>query len=422
MFALVDCNNFYASCERIFRPDLEKRPVMVLSNNDGIVIARSQEVKNLGIPMGAAVFKYRQAIKCHKIEIFSSNFSLYGDISERVMKVLSQFSSELEVYSIDEAFLPLDGTPQTVDLHSYGKLIRQTVKKWVGIPVSVGLAPTKTLAKAANELAKKHPEYEGVLNLCDKNEKQIQNLLRTLEIGDVWGIGRRYSQFLKKLGVKSAFDFINLEDKWLKKHLGVGGLRTAMELRGISCLKTRENIQPRKSMLCSRSFERTVRDLETVRQALSRHVCRAAEKLREQNSMVNTLYVFLYTNRFSKQEQYYNGQSFTLSSPTADTGTLIKAAQALLDKIYRPQFSYKKVGVVFSNLVSAENYQLQFFAKNHYDEKKRRLMKAVDQINGVWGGDTVLYASQGVGTKEDKDKNFRSPHYTTSWKDLLEVG
>lgn len=350
MFALVDCNNFYASCERVFNPGLRKRPVVVLSNNDGCVIARSQEAKAIGIRMGHPYFQARELIEKHGVAVYSSNYTLYGDMSRRVMETLERFSPEVEVYSIDEAFLDVRHVASD-RLIEYGRELRATLHRWVGIPVGVGIAPTKTLAKVANHLAKKDPTRGGVVALA--TEKAWRGAIATFPIEDVWGIGRRWASMLAGQGGRTAADFAALPDAWIRRKMNVVGLRTAMELRGDPCLPLELAPPPKKGLMVSRSFGSKIEDLELIREALMAHVARAGEKLRRERLVANHLMVLLQTSRFAKDgKRYSNSLHTSLPYATYCTPTLIKAAIPLLDSMYRSGFAYAKCGVMLTELTA----------------------------------------------------------------------
>jgi DNA polymerase V len=354
MFALADCNNFYASCERVFNPSLNGRPVVVLSNNDGCIIARSNEAKALGIKMGAPAFKIAASLQANQVVVFSSNYALYGDMSRRVMSALGQFTPEIEIYSIDEAFLNLDGLP--VNLAEYGRMIRKTVLKNTGIPVSIGIGPTKVLAKAANHYAKKVPENNGVFIL--DSPAKIDESLQKFPIDEVWGIGRQYASRLTSLNVKTAWDFIQMTDSWVKKNMTIVGLRIKKELEGISCLEM-ELISPAKKAICtSRSFGQTQTEIEPIREAVATFAGKCAYKLRKQKTCANVLMVFIHTNGFNQNEPQY-AQNFICKLPVATNSSLelIKYAACALQAIYREGYRYKKAGVLVTDIVAEDQVQ-----------------------------------------------------------------
>lgn len=416
VFALLDCNNFYVSCERLFNPKLNGRPVVVLSNNDGCIIARSNEAKALGIKMGSPFFKFkcRELMEAHRVQVFSSNYPLYGDLSQRVMGILSQLEPEVEVYSIDEAFFrqPMG---ETRTLLANGRHIRGMIMKQVGIPVSIGFGSTKTMAKIANRIAKKQPDHGGVFVLPEQN---LEAILANIEVGEVWGIGPRQSRELFIYGIRTALDLKNANDAWLRKHPTITGLRTAMELRGVSCIPFEDTPAPRKSVTSSRSFGRPVTDLAGLREALASYVSIAAEKLRTGDKKAGCLQVYLNTNQFREREpQYANSLTVTLLSPTASTLVLIHHANEALRQLYRPGFSYQKVGVVLVDLVASSwHEQRHFFRVPHKEQEE--LMTALDRINRRWGRDTLQSAAAGFARPWKNKQTRKSPAYTTSWHEL----
>lgn len=414
VFALVDCNNFYASCERLFRPELEGRPVVVLSNNDGCIIARSNEAKALGIPMGAPFFKNRSIIEKNRVEVFSSNYPLYGDLSQRVMAILQQMEPEVEIYSIDEAFICLP-TKKGADLTAHGRNLRNKIKQYVGIPVSIGIAPTKTLAKVANRIAKKYPEHRGVFDLasCDDTD----SLLSGIEVSDIWGIGRRNREKLNRQGIVTALHLKNSDDEWIRKHLSVVGLRTVMELRGTPCIPLDHQPVPRKSVVCSRSFRRPVLSLTDLGEAVSSYVSVAAEKLRNEGLIAANLHVFIRTSRHRKNLAQHAGTLMvTLAQPTASTPVLIRSALQGLKKIYKENFAYQKAGVMLTELTAAGMVQRNLFRPS--PKNNGAVMDALDTINSRWGRNTLQYASSGIVKQWRMAQERKSPAYTTSWQEL----
>ncbi|WP_242928353.1 Y-family DNA polymerase [Pontibacter vulgaris] len=418
LFALVDCNNFYASCERVFNPKLEGQPIVVLSNNDGCIIARSNEAKALGIPMGEPAFKAKDVIEQHGVHVFSSNYTLYGDMSARVMQTLAQFTPNLEVYSIDEAFLDL-GNFYGRDLNQYAQEMRETVRAWTGIPVSVGVAPTKTLAKLANRLSKKSKKAAGVLVLTD--ERHIEEALRRTEVGDVWGIGRRYAQKLAGFGIHTALDLRNAPDTFIKKHMTVVGLRTVRELRGEPC-QDLELEAPNKQNICtSRSFGRPITGLSELQEATANYASRCAAKLRRQKSCTGAITVFLQTNQFRDEPQYFNSKTIALPTATNSTLELLHYANLALLALYREGYRYKKSGVIVSELRPQNQVQASLLDTIDRD-KHQRLMQALDKLNSSWGRDKVTCASQGTTRPWQLKCEKKSPCYTTKFKELLRVG
>ena len=417
MFALVDCNNFYVSCERVFNPSMNGRPVVVLSNNDGCIIARSNEAKQLGIKMGAAAFKIADLLKKNNVVVFSSNYALYGDLSHRVMSTLGQFTPELEIYSIDEAFLNLAGL--TVDLEEYARQIRETVLQNIGIPVSVGVGPTKVLAKTANHYAKKVPDKQGVFIL--DSQERIHEALKIFDIEEVWGIGRQYSTLLKSLNIKTAWDFTQMRDDWVRKKMTIVGLRVKKELEGVSCLEM-ELIPPAKKVICtSRSFGEPQTELEPIREAVATYTTRCAEKLRKQHSCAGMLMVFIHTNAFKENEPQY-GKNFVCKLPveTNSTMELVRYSLAALEAIYKSGYRYKKAGVIVFDIVPENEAQGSLF-DNVDRPKHAEIMKTLDQINAKFGRDTVKLAVQGSGQKWKLRQEKLSPCYTTRWKDIITV-
>jgi DNA polymerase V len=416
IFALVDCNNFYVSCERVFNPSLEKKPLVVLSNNDGCIIARSNEAKALGIKMGTPFFKCKDLIKKYKVEVFSSNYALYGDMSQRVMNTLQNFTPELEVYSIDEAFLSLNGFNYK-NPTEYAQLIRTTVKKWTGIPVSIGIGPTKVLSKIANKLAKKNQQCNGIFNIT--NHSSIEDLLESIEVADVWGIGRQYAQFLNRHGVFSAQHLKYASDGWIRKNLTVVGLRIVWELRGKSCMLLKEAPPPKKGIGSSRSFGRPVETLYELGEAISAYVSRAAEKLRGQKSVVSILYIYLTTSRFKDEPPYSNGITLKLPIPTAYTPHLINYAKQGLSKIYRSGYRYQKVGVFLTDILPQDHIQLDLFTKGDINlSVKRKIMSTLDYINKKWGRNTMQCATAGIGKRWIMRQSLKSQNFTTRWSEI----
>lgn len=414
IFALVDCNNFYASCERVFNPRLEGKPIVVLSNNDGCVVARSNEAKALGIAMGVPEFQVRPLLRAHQVQVFSSNYTLYGDMSQRVMETLEQFCPDLEIYSIDEAFLSLSGVPSR-DLLEYGRTIRTTVKRWTGIPVSVGIAETKTLAKIANRIAKRTPDTGGVFDLMACHGRSA--VLGRVPVEEVWGIGRNHTKLLNQHGITTALQLCEVEDQWIRKHLGIVGLRLVMELRGISCLDLEECPAPKQSLTCSRTFGQRISTLADMEEAVSSYTSRVAEKLRRERLAATVLTVCLTTNEFKEGPQYSNTLTRKLPIATDSTSDLIRSALQGIRTIYREGYCYKKAGVILTGLVSASQTQADLFdAQDRV--KSKRLMSALDTINDRWGADTLHYASSGIRKAWKTQCYRRSPAYTTNWADL----
>jgi len=390
--ALVDCNSFYVSCERLFNPSLDKKPVIVLSNNDGCVISRSTEAKTLGIKMGEPYFKVKKIIEENNVKTFSTNFALYGDISRRVMKTLKQFSPQIEIYSIDEAFLDLSSI-KNENLLDHGYRIRKTILKWTGIPVSIGIAKTKTLSKAANHIAKK--EKSGIFDLI--NSKRIDEILSKIKINDVWGVGKQLTKFYIKNGINTAYDLKNMHNGWIKKNTNVFGSRTAMELKGIPCVSLEPHQEKRRNCCVSRSFGKKVTKLEYLNEAVTTHCLNAAEKIRLDEQTVKKITVFIRTSPFQSSKNYYaNSKSIDLPIRTNDSITLVKKALAILESIYIKGYKYQKAGIIFSDLKNVDIYNNNLFSKFNNEEKRMRLMKAIDYTNSKYGRHALSIAQAGI--------------------------
>ena len=418
MIGLVDCNNFYASCERVFRPDLNGKPVVVLSNNDGCVIARSNEAKALGVKMGVPVFQIKDLIRKHRINVFSSNFSLYGDLSARVMYCLSEFVKDIEVYSIDESFLDFSGM-KYYDLPAYAHNIVYTVKKNIGIPVCIGIAPTKTLAKMANKFAKKYPGYKSVC-IIDTEQKR-KRALQLTSIEDVWGIGRRLATKLKLKGVETAFDFTRLPREWVRHNMTVVGERTWRELRGEPCIELEQEPAPKKQICKSSSFGDMVYDYRPISEAVATFAANCAQKLRAQNGCAASLMVFIHTNNFRPDlPQYYKNCVITLPVPSNATPVVVHYAIEALKKIYIEGYAYKKAGVIITSIVPATAIQLNLFEQADPD-KQKRLMSVLDKLNATYNRKKVYMASQGTGKSWKLHQEHLSRHYTTNWDDIITV-
>ena len=390
--ALVDCNSFYVSCERLFNPSIIKKPVIVLSSNDGCVISRSKEAKALDIKMGEPYFKVEKIIKKNNVKVFSSNYSLYGDISRRVMKTLKQFSPHIEIYSIDEAFLDLS-LIKNEDLLEHGNKIRKTVLKWTGIPSSIGIATTKTLSKAANHIAKK--EKSGIVNLI--NSKQIDKLLAEIKINDVWGVGRQLTKFYIKNGISTAYQLKNTANSWVKKNTNVFGSRTAMELKGVSCISLEPHQEKRKNCCVSRSFGKKVTKLEELKESITTHCLNVAEKIRVDNQTAKKVTVFIRTSPFQKDKNYYaNTKDIDLPIRTNDSIALIKEALIALKYIYKKGYKYQKTGIILSGLEDVDVYRKNLFSTISSEEKRTRLMKAIDYTNTKYGRHALSIAQAGL--------------------------
>ena len=417
IFALVDCNNFYVSCERVFDPYLAKKPIIVLSNNDGCVISRSNEAKSLGIPMGAPFYKYREIIEKNNIEVYSSNYQFYGDMSQRVMKSLGMIipKQDIEIYSIDEAFIRLDGyeRPDVIDLSIE---IKKNILNWTGIPISVGIAQTKTLSKVASHIAKKNTST-GVFDI--RNNKLQEQILSNFQIEDLWGISYRWGKKLRKLGINNGLDLRNSDTKFIRKKFNIVLERMVYELRGIPCLDI-EKVTNKKSIMSSRSFGKLVTELESLEQAISTYATIACEKLRHQNSKSQGIYVFLQTNRFRKDlPQYRRSMKYKLDLPTSDTGYIINAGKKILKKIYRKGYHYQKCGIMLFDLSSKYIQQENLFVKSN--QSNEHLMESLDTINKAMGSDTVFFAAKGTQNNWKMRRNKLSSRYTTNWMELPKV-
>ena len=402
--ALVDCNSFYVSCERLFNPSIEKKPVVVLSSNDGCVISRSTEAKALGIKMGEPYFKVKKIIKKNEVKTFSSNYSLYGDISRRVMKTLKKFSPQIEIYSIDEAFLNLSSIKDE-DLFEYGNKIRNTVLKWTGIPTSIGIATTKTLSKAANYIAKK--EKSGIVNLI--NSKDTDKILSEIKINDIWGVGNQLTKFYLKNGISTAFHLKNVTNSWIKKNTNVFGSRTAMELRGIPCISLETHEEKRKNCCVSRSFGRKVTKLEELSESITTHCLNAAEKIRLDDQTAKKITVFIRTSPFQKNKDYYaNSKDIDLPIRTNDSIELVKQALIALRDIYKKGYKYQKAGITLSGLNEVDAYKKNLFSSINSEEKRKKLMKAIDYTNVKYGRHSLSIAQAGLRKKWNIKKQYSS--------------
>ena len=415
--ALVDCNSFYVSCERLFNPSIIKKPVVVLSSNDGCVISRSTEAKALGIKMGEPYFKVRKIVRENDVKTFSTNFSLYGDISRRIMKTLKQFSPQMEIYSIDEAFLDLSSIKDE-NLLEHGYQIRKTVLKWTGIPTSIGIATTKTLSKAANYIAKK--EKSGVVNLV--NEKQIDKLLSEVKINNIWGVGRQLTKFYIKNGINTAYDLKNMHNGWIKKNTNVFGSRTAMELKGIACVSLDPHQEKRKTCCVSRSFGKKVTRLEDLSGAIVTHCLNAAEKIRNDNQTVKKITIFIRTSPFQKDKEYYaNSKDIDLPIRTNDSIELVKQSLIALKSIYRKGYRYQKTGVILSGLKDNDIYNKNLFSIIDNQEKRNKLMKAIDYTNTKYGRHALSIAQASIKKVWGTKRQHSSKIDTTSFNLLPAV-
>lgn len=418
MFALVDCNNFYASCERVFQPQWEGKPVVILSNNDGCVIARSNEAKALGIPMGAPAFQYRDQFKRQGIKVFSSNYPLYGDMSSRVMSVLEQYTPNVEIYSIDEAFLQFKGF-DLFDLEEEGKKMRKQVRQWTGIPVSVGMAPSKALAKIANKIAKKFASKTGGVYCIDTEDKRIKALKWT-SIGDVWGVGRQHRQRLEAIGVENAWQFSLLPDDWVRKHMSVLGLRLKKDLQGLPSIQLEEIQPPKKGIATTRSFEGTLSAFSDLEERVSTFASSCAEKMRKQHSSCNALLVFVRSDPHKKGSlPYRNSCVLPLPYATNSSITLSKYAVLGLRKIFKEGIAYKKAGVMIMGLVPTVKRQLSLFDSNN--AKHVSLMQSLDQIHKRFGPYQIKLANQDLNRTWKMKQEHLSKRFTTELKEVITV-
>ncbi|MBM3617090.1 MAG: Y-family DNA polymerase [Alphaproteobacteria bacterium] len=416
MFALIDCNNFFVSCERLFLPALREKPVVVLSNNDGCVISRSNEAKAIGVPMGAPMFEIRDLLKREKVHSFSSNFQLYGDISNRVMQILQRFSPEVDVYSVDEAFLDLSGTPDG-KFEEVGEDIRRTVLQWTGIPVSVGIAPSRTLAKLAAGISKKQGKTFLLIE-----EETLREVRRRTPVEDIWGIGRKLSASLRMAGIGTAEELANTNETWIRQKYNVMMQRKVLELRGIPCESGEHESSGKNAIMASRSFGTPLTKLEDVQEAVTSYTARASRKLREQQSVARVVSVYIQTNRHNPRERYYaNYQMVELPSYTDDTAEIARFAREAMKKIFVPGLRYKKCGVTLMDFAPAGNFQQSLLDDAETVLKRQRqhqLMLVVDKMNRKLGGDTLKFGGEGIAQKWTAKSEHCSPRYTTRWKDI----
>ena len=418
MFALIDCNNFYASCERVFQPHLNGKPVVILSNNDGCVIARSNEAKSLGIPMGAPAFKYKEIFQKNKVQIFSSNFTLYGDISNRVMSIISRYVPDVEIYSIDEAFIKFDGFSEDEANEKCSDIIK-TIFKWTGIPVSIGLAPTKSLAKVANRIAKKYSTRTNGFYSINNNEKRIK-ALKNISAGDIWGIGFQNEKKLLKVNVKSGMDFVNLPDQWVKKNMSIIGLKLKKELEGIPTLNIEEGKIDKKSIATTRSFESEISSLTDLIERITTFSVVASKKLRRQNSECNMISVFIRSNPFKQtDDKYHFSLTGSLPFSTNSSIEISKFAVKLLTKIYSKNKSYKKAGIILMGLSPQSSHQFSLFDQNI--DKQKKLMRSIDNIDNKYGLYKVRLASQDQKRIWKMKRQKLSRNYTTEIDEVLIV-
>lgn len=416
MFAHIDCNNFYASCERVFNPALNGKPVVVLSNNDGCAIARSSEAKALGIPMGAPAFKYKEIIEKNHVHVFSANFPLYGDMSNRVMSILGTFSPVQEVYSIDECFLDLSGFD--FDLKAYGLKMKERVFKWTGLPISIGIAPTKALCKIATRIAKKYPKQTGGVHVIDSENLRIK-ALKWLEIGDVWGIGRQYTKRLLAKNIKNAYQFTCMNDDWVKTHMSIVGLRLKYDLQGIPSIMM-EDIKDKKNIATTRTFDYNTEKYEDIKERIVTFATKCAEKLRKQGSCCNSIQVFIATNFYREDlPQYSNSICIKLPFATNSTFELAEYAVMGLEQIFKKGYAYKRAGVLVMDFTPESNQQLNLFQNRNI--KHIPIMHAMDKLNRKYGHDLLRLGAQAPGRTWRMKQEKLSPHYTTNINEVLSV-
>ena len=415
MFALADCNNFFASCERVFRPELNGKPVVVLSNNDGCAVARSNEAKALGIKMGDPLFKIRDIVERGHVAVFSSNFALYGDMSRRVQEVLAGFAPSVEQYSIDEAFLDLRGM-DIEDPDAYAKEISRQCKRLTSIPVSVGIAPTKTLAKIASKLCKQYPKLQGG---CYMHKPQdIEKVLRKYPVGDVWGIGRRSAAKLAGMGVQTAWQYVSLPETSVRKLFALPGWKTWKELQGIPCIEFEDMVEPKQSICVSRSFAHEITDCELLCEQVANFAADAARTLRSQGSLALELAAFAFTNRFKDSApQTFGSHVAVFPDGTSEHREIVSAAVASTRALYRKGFAYKKAGVVITKLIQRDDATGSLFADEAAAESEKRLSESIDRISRSYGKGAVRFGVQGDG-RIRSSREHQSPHYTTLWSDI----
>ncbi|BDX21671.1 SOS mutagenesis and repair UmuC protein [Polynucleobacter sp. TUM22923] len=420
LFALVDVNNFYVSCERVFAPKLEAVPMVVLSNNDGCAVARSAEVKALGVKMGTPWFQMQELAKKHGIQAYSSNYTLYGDMSDRVVEVLKTFTPNLEVYSIDESFLAIEAVlKQYTDPSHLGQVIKQQVKDTTGLPVCVGIGASKTLAKLANHLAKKHPQFAGVCDVSSMPNEMLYQWMTETPVGEVWGIGKQLTKKLRVLHINTVFDLFQVSPQSMRQQFGVVIERICYELRGVSCLQLDEVVPAKQQIVSSRSFGKSVEAMEQLAESVATHVARGAEKLRSQKSVTGSLTIFVQTNPHKQYEpQHHQSITIALADPSDNTLTLTTAALKGLKQIYKTGFKYKKAGVMLSCLADKPTVQQSLFDDMEVKGRSAHLMKALDSINSRFGNAVLRTAASGTQQDWQMRSANRSPNYTTQWNEL----
>lgn len=420
MYGLIDGNNFYASCERIFRPDLRNKPVIVLSNNDGCAIARSNEAKAIGIGMGDPAFKIADIIKQYNVYVFSANFILYGDISNRITNICRRYCQDVEVYSIDESFLDFHGY-NYVDLQTHCEELRDYVLKGLDIPTSIGIAPTKTLCKVANKIAKKFPEKTKSVYIID-TQKKIEKALKWFPLEDVWGIGRRYAERFSKIGIRTAWDFTNLPEQFVQQEMGIYGLRMHRELNGIPEYDLNLNRKSKKAIATTRTFDKRTDDFEVLKERVSTFAYKCSEKLRKQKSCCRYITVFICTDRFKADlKQYSNSITITLNNPSNSAIEIAKASITALSKIYLPFFQYKKAGVIVTEFVPETERITSLFDEDLH-EKHKPIMTVIDLMNKRLGSDKIKLASMDIQKTWKMSQKNLSPRYTTDLNQILKIG
>ena len=419
--ALVDCNNFYVSCERVFNPKLKDKPVVVLSNNDGCAIARSEEVKALGVRMGEPWFQFKDLVKKYNIITCSSNYALYADMSDRVMNILSEFSSNQEIYSIDECFLDLTEFHKD-GLTNYAQKIRRCIQQQTGLPICIGIGTSKTLAKLANHIAKKNLPFQGICNFNSMTVRKQNKWLHKIEIEKIWGIGKQLTPKLQQIGIYSASDLKHANPEILSLKFSISLKKTIYELNNIACIELEEITTKKKQIIYSRSFRILITNFKNLEKSIILYISRAAEKLRQQNSYTGSIHIYIRTSPFNKREaSYANSVTISLPEQTNNTLTLIKFASFGLRKIYRDGYKYQKAGVLLSKIVSGKEYQLSLFSKKKRQVKSDNLMIVLDQINTLMGKKILTVAAEGITQPWEMKQNNKSPEYTTNWNDLIVV-
>ena len=416
MFALIDCNSFYASCEKIFRPDLKHRPIVVLSNNDGCGIARSPEAKKMATNMTHPWYQVKDQYLSKGGVVFSSNYEFYADISNRVMNVLSDLCPEIDIYSIDEAFLDLRTFRKNIDLVNFAYDCKKRIKDWIGVPVSIGIAPTKTLAKLANKVAKDDPRFDGVVILSEP--RVIRHFLKSMPIEKIWGIGRKLTAKLENIDIKTAYDLSQVDSRLIGDNFNVVLERTVRELKGQSCITLHDFMEPKKQIMVSRSFGRSIRSKSVLSEAISFHASRAAEKLRHEKQKCRLITAFIRSNRFNTRvRQIYAAKSFELVHPTDDTRIIIKNANRILDQIFADGYQYAKAGILLSDFTNKYGYQMSLFDKKRDEKMASRLMETVDYIN-LMEIAKIGFGNQGYRNTWRMKREIKSNRYTTKIEEI----